>query len=72
MNIGKIIRKLRISMNLTQEALAAKLYVERSTIAKWESGQAKPRADTLIKLAAVLGCTVDELLKGEENGENTK
>ena len=60
-----MIKKYREKANLTQEALAAKLYVERSTIAKWESGQAKPRADTLMKLAAVLGCTVDELLKGE-------
>ena len=65
-----MIKKYREKANLTQEALAAKLYVERSTIAKWESGHAKPRADTLMKLAAVFGCTVDELLKGEEHGQS--
>lgn len=60
------VRQIRESKNMTQETLSLKIGVSRSTIAMWESGQAKPRADTLIKLAAVLGCTVDELLKGEE------
>ena len=65
------VRQIRESKNMTQETLSLKIGVSRSTIAMWESGQAKPRADTLIKLAAVLGCTVDELLKGEEKDAKT-
>lgn len=32
----------------------------------WETGQNKPRAAALLKLAAFYGCTVDDLLKQEE------
>lgn len=45
----------------TQSALAEELGVDRSTIAKWETGKANPRADLLPKLAKVLGCSVDDL-----------
>ena len=67
-----MIKKYREKENLTQEALAVKLSVERSTIAKWESGQVKPRVGNLVKLATVLNCTVDELLKGEEKDGKIK
>ena len=60
------VKQIRESKNMTQETLSLKMNVSRSTVAMWETGQTKPRADTLIKLAAVLGCTVDELLKGGE------
>lgn len=45
----------------TQSALAEELGVDRSTIAKWETGKANPRADLLPKLAKALGCSVDDL-----------
>lgn len=61
-----MIKKYRENANLTQEALARELSVERSTIAKWESKVCFPSSKKLPQLAAVLGCTVDELLKGEE------
>lgn len=52
----------RVSMNITQEDLAKKLGVARSTVAMWENGSNMPRADKLLKLAGLFGCTVDELL----------
>ena len=58
-----VFRDLREKKDITQESLADKLGVERSTVAKWESGVSKPRADTLVQLAKVLDCTVDDLLK---------
>ena len=36
------LKELRIANNLTQEALAYKLKVSRSTIAKWEAGLGIP------------------------------
>lgn len=57
------IKNLRVSRGLTQEMLAVQVDVERSTVAMWESGVSKPRADTLVQLAKVLDCTVDDLLK---------
>lgn len=66
-----MLQKMRIAVGLSQKKLAAKLDVDRSTVAKWETGKSKPRADMLIKLAAILGCTVDELLC-DENKETAE
>ena len=60
---------LRKQKNLTQAQLADRLGVDRSTVACWETGKCKPTADKLVKVADVLGCTVDELLR-EEKEEN--
>jgi transcriptional regulator with XRE-family HTH domain len=43
--------------------------IDRSAIAKWETGAAMPRADKLTELAKILGCTVDELLIDGEEAE---
>ena len=60
------IRELRESKGLTQEALANRLSVKRTTVSMWESGESMPRADKLAPLAKLLGCTVDELLKEDK------
>lgn len=57
------LKELRQSKKLTQIEIATELEVSRTTVSMWESGSALPRADKLIKLADILGCTVDELLK---------
>lgn len=54
---------IRKKADITQEQLAKKLKIDRSTVAKWETGESMPRADKLPRLAKILGCTVDELLK---------
>ena len=59
------IANMRIRIHNTQLELARKIGVDRSTIAKWETGKSMPRAKMLPKLAECLGCTVDELLKKE-------
>ena len=61
------IRKLREEKQLTQEGLCKLLHVTQSAIAKWESGESKPRADKLPELARVLGCTIDDLFQEEGN-----
>lgn len=57
MNI-KIKRK---ESHMTQEQLANALEIDRSTVAKWETGESMPRAEKLPQLAEILGCTVDDL-----------
>lgn len=57
---------MRKRANLKQFELADLLKVERSTIAKWESGAAFPRAVQLPDLAAALHCTIDELYQPPE------
>lgn len=60
------IQKFRSEHGIRQEGLARLLGVDRSTVAKWETGKSMPRAELLPKLADILGCTVDELLRKEE------
>ena len=55
------LKELREKANLTQESLAKLINVDRSTIAKWEPGEASPRSDKLPTLANVLNCTIDDL-----------
>ena len=57
------LKELRQAKKLTQIEIATELEVSRTTVSMWEIGAALPRADKLIKLADILGCTVDELLK---------
>lgn len=56
------IREYRKQQKWTQEELAKRLGVERSAVAKWESGKSQPQAARLVALAEIFGCTVDEIL----------
>lgn len=57
------LKALREKKDYTQSALALEVGVSQQSVAKWEAGKALPRGETLIKLAAVLSCSIDELLK---------
>jgi len=57
--------KLREGSGLTQEALAPKLNVSRSTIAKWESGKGTPNIENLNALSALFIVSLDTLLNGD-------
>ncbi len=59
MNAIRVHRKKR---DWTQAELAKRLGIERSAVAKWESGTIRPKAARLVALAEIFGCTVDELL----------
>ena len=58
-------REPRILANMTQQAAASELGIERTTISMWETGAASPRSEMLLKIAALYKCSVDELLKEE-------
>ena len=57
------IKQLREKAGLNQQQVAEKLSIDRSAIAKWETGEAMPTADKLPQLATILNCTIDELFK---------
>ena len=59
------IKELRSKVKMTQLDLAQALNVDRSTVAKWESGAAYPRAEQLPAVASVLQCSIDELYAKE-------
>ena len=53
------IKELRENRNYLQKDIADMLKVNRSTVAKWETGKALPRTDNLAK---ILNCSVLDLL----------
>ena len=65
------IKKQRLINELTQEDLASKMGVTQSAVTKWENGVTFPRAELLPKIAQILNCSVDELLRTGEQKENS-
>lgn len=66
MELNEKLQELRKQKGLTQEELAAALYVSRTAISKWESGRGYPSIDSLKAIAAFFGVTIDMLLSGDE------
>lgn len=56
-------KALRKARNLTQDDLARRLGVGRTTVTMWETGQNRPRTADLTAIAEALGCDVNELVK---------
>ena len=59
---AETLRKLRTGKNLSQRELAERLYVTRSTIARWESGSRLPDALMITRLAKSLETDVNLLI----------
>lgn len=57
----KTLQRLRLGAQLSQEGVAEKLGVSRQTVSKWETGEAYPSTEHLLRLASVLGCSLSEL-----------
>ena len=66
MEFNEKLQELRKQRGLTQEELAASLYVSRTAISKWESGRGYPNIESLKAIAKFFSVTVDELLSTEE------
>ena len=62
--------EMRKRAGISQVDLAKALGVTQSAVSQWEMGVTSPRQAMLLRLADVLGCTVDELLRGD--AEKTK
>ena len=60
------IKEMRKRINLTQGDLATQLSVTQGAVSQWETGLTNPTLEMLVKIAAVLRCTVDELLSDEK------
>ena len=66
MEIGKKIKQKRTELGITQEVLAERLNVARSTISNWEIGRNYPDIQTIVLLSDELDISLDELLKGDK------
>jgi transcriptional regulator with XRE-family HTH domain len=63
MKLGEKIKYLREEKEITQQAMADNLNVNRVTVTGYETGRRMPDVWTLKKIADYLGVTVDYLLE---------
>lgn len=67
MKIGTIIKEKRIKSGLTQEDLAKKLHVSRSTISNWEINRNYPDIKLIVNISNILEIPLKELLQEESD-----
>ena len=60
LSIADALRKLRMERGLSQQQLADMLFVDRSSIASWESGRRTPDAAVIGGLAEALKVSPDK------------
>ena len=60
---AETLKKLRTLKSITQRELAEKIFVTRSTIAKWENGYNLPDAFMIERICKVLGVNEYDLIK---------
>lgn len=61
--IGEQIRAARLRQNLTQEAVALRVGMDRATYVRIEQGQASPLLDTLLLISDALGVPLAHLVR---------
>ncbi len=67
MDFGEYLKKLRQEKAFSQQKLADMVYVNRSSITRWESGSRMPDAATIKRLAKCLDVDASELFFSSEN-----
>jgi transcriptional regulator with XRE-family HTH domain len=64
--LGRRVKRRRNFLDLSQEDLAERAGIHRTQISLYEKGARMPLTATLIKLAAGLGVSVEQLVAGIE------
>lgn len=67
MQFNEKLKLLRKEKGISQAALAERIYVSRSAVAKWENGHGLPSEESLNMLAAFFGVAAEELLSDPVN-----
>ena len=62
---GALLRRLRLEVDMTQRELAEVLCVSPQAVSKWETGAGCPDVGLLTALAERFGVSVDRLLAGD-------
>jgi len=63
---GRNLHIARWEARITQEDLAARVFIDRSALSRMENGHRLPRLDHVVRLAEVIGVQVRDLLYGIE------
>ena len=67
---AETVRKLRTGKGLSQRELAERIYVNRSTVARWENGSRLPDAVMISRLARCLDTDVNTLISAAAESED--
>ena len=67
-----ILKQLRTEQGLSQQQLADKLFVDRSSIANWESGRRVPNALLITRIAETLGVEIGMLMTSVNEEEEAR
>ena len=62
MNTKDILYHLRTERGLSQDELAAKIFVTRQAVSRWETGETTPNVETLKLLSAFFNVSINTLL----------
>ena len=62
METKNIILTLRRKHGLSQDELAAKVYVTRQAVSRWETGETQPNTETLKQLSKLFDVSINTLL----------
>ena len=62
MNTKDILYHLRTEKDLSQDELAAKIFVTRQAVSRWETGETTPNVETLKLLSAFFNVSINTLL----------
>lgn len=66
MTFGEKLKHLREDEGMTQDELAAKLYVSRTAVSKWETNRSYPSIDSLKAIQRLFDVSIDDLISDED------
>lgn len=61
------IKELRLSLNLTQSALALMLGVNQTAVGKYERGDLEPGIQILKQLSSIFECSIDYIVSNSDD-----
>lgn len=67
MSISKQLIHLRSVKGISQEDLASLMGVTRQAVSKWETDQAIPDSEKIVRLSEIFNVSTDYILKGKES-----
>jgi transcriptional regulator with XRE-family HTH domain len=65
--LSERIKKERKRKGISQKMLSTRLNISQSNVSEWERGDSRPTIENLIKIADILGVTVDYLIGRTDN-----